>query len=173
MEKAIFLDKDGTLVDNSQYPREIPKDELLEKDILSGLRYLQNKRYKLFILSNQPWIAKKKMSEREAIEIFESVVAKLGKKGIKIDDYLYCPHQTSDNCECKKPKPFLVFRAAEKYNLDLNQSYIIGDMDLDILTGKNSNMKSILVLTGRGKEFKDIVQADYVINNLNEISKIL
>lgn len=173
MYKAIFLDKDGTLVDNSGYPEIIPKDKLLEENILDGLRYMQEKEYKIFIFSNQSWIAKNMMSKYEVEQVFQNVVKKLKKQGIVIYNYFYCPHQKSDNCDCRKPKNKLILEAAKKHNLDLTKSYIVGDSDVDILAGKHSNMKTILVLTGRGKEFKDSVQADYVINDLNAIKEVL
>lgn len=172
MQKAVFLDKDGTLVDNSQYPKIIPKDKLLG-DILEGLKYIQNKRYKIFILSNQPWIAKGKMTKNEVEQVFRNITQKLKGKGITIDDYFYCPHQSSDNCKCKKPKNNLIKKAAKKHNINLKHSYIIGDMDQDILAGKKSQMKTILVLTGLGNMYKDTIKADYVINNLNDVKNIL
>lgn len=173
MKRGIFLDKDGTLVDNSKYPEIIPSDKILEDEILEGLKYAQQKEYKLIIVSNQPFIAKGRLTKEETENIFKSVVSKLKEKGIIIDDYFYCPHQSSDNCSCKKPKPTLIFEAAKKHNIDLSKSFIVGDMDADILAGKNAGLKSVLVLTGNGKDFLGKVDADYVIKNLNEISKII
>jgi len=173
MKGAIFLDKDGTLVDNSKYPEVIPSDEILENDVIEGLKYLQNKGYRLIIVSNQPSIAKGRLTKEEIENIFKSVVSKLNEKGVIIDDYFYCPHQSSDNCMCKKPKPSMILEAAKKHDIDLLSSYIIGDMDADVLAGKNAGVKSILVMTGNGKDFVGKVNADYVIKNLNEINKVI
>jgi D-glycero-D-manno-heptose 1,7-bisphosphate phosphatase len=184
MNKAFFLDKDGTLVDNSNYPKKIPtdkklgldfipSDKLLEDDVIEGLKYIQKKGYKLFIVSNQPWITKGHLDIKEVESIFQNLVEKLRLQGIFIEEYFYCPHQTSDNCECKKPKPKMIFDAAKKYEINLDESYMVGDMDLDILTGQNAGTKTILVLTGCGKEFKNIAKPTYILKNLNEIIKIL
>jgi D,D-heptose 1,7-bisphosphate phosphatase len=171
MIPAIFLDKDGTIVDNSGYPEIIPSDEIL-KQAMEGLKYLQERGFMLIIISNQPWISKSKLTKEKVEDIFQSVKTKLEKLGITITDYFYCPHQHSDNCDCKKPKPGLILKAREKYNIDLEKSYIVGDMDSDILLGKNLNIKTILVKTGRGKDFLD-TNPDFIIENLNSVKSIL
>lgn len=172
MVKAIFIDKDGVLVDNSGYPDIIPSDKLLENNILKGLKNIQEKGYKKIIVSNQPWISKGILSKQQVDAIFESVLKKLKEKEIIIEDYYYCPHHTADNCECKKPKPKMVLDAAKKHDIDINESFIVGDMDNEILLGKSIGLKTILVLTGNGKEFTHL-NPDYIINDLNEINKII
>ena len=77
MKRAVFLDKDGTLVDNSGYPKIIPGHDLLEYNVVEGLRYLKEKGYKLIIVSNQPWIAKKIMTEEEVENVFRKLNEKL------------------------------------------------------------------------------------------------
>jgi len=174
MKRAFFLDKDGVLVDNSDYPEIIPADKLLEEDIIEGLKYIQSKGYKLIIISNQPWIAKGRLTKEKAKEIFESVINKLKERGIFIDDYFYCPHRTSDNCDCKKPKNKLILDAAKKHDINLRESFSVGDMDKDTETGKNAGLKTILVLTGKVKpEYVGKVKADFVIKNLNEVNKVI
>ncbi len=173
MNKAFFVDKDGTLVDNSGYPEIIPSDGLLENDVVEGLKYLQKKEYKIILISNQPWIAKGRMSIEEVEQVFQSLILKLSSFGVKIEDYYYCPHQTSDNCNCKKPKPQLIKDAANKHNINLNNSFMIGDMEDDILTGKNAGIKTILVLTGNGRKYKENNNADYTIKNINEVINII
>lgn len=184
MNKAFFIDKDGTLVDNSKCPRTIPtnkklgldvipSDKLLENDVLEGLKYIQEKGYKLFIVSNQSWIAKGHLNTYEVENVFKSLVEKLRLQDIFIEEYLYCPHQSSDNCDCKKPKPKMILDAAKKHEINLKESYFVGDMDLDILTGQNAGTKTILVLTGRGNDFKDIVKSTYILKNINKIIEIL
>lgn len=172
MNKAVFLDKDGTLVDNSNYPFVIPSDKLL-KNILKGLKLIQEKGYELFIVSNQPWISKKKLSIKEVDKIFKSIILQLNEKGILIKDYIYCPHSSKDNCDCKKPSSKMIKQLANKHNICLKESFTIGDMEKDILAGNNSGTKTILVLTGNGKKFKDYTKATYILKNLDEISKII
>ena len=169
MNKAFFIDKDGTLVDNSGYPDIIPSDELLENDVLDGLKHIQNKGYKLIIISNQPWISKGRLTKEDTDIIFESLIDKLSVHGIKIDDYIYCPHSSADGCDCKKPSPKMILETARRNNIDLNQSYMVGDSENDVLAGKNAGIKTILVRTGQGKDCAEKMHniADKILNNLN------
>lgn len=175
MNKSFFIDKDGTLVNNSGYPKIIPSDVLLENDVLKGLKHIQEKGYKIIIISNQPWIAKGRATLKEIDEIFVRLKNKLAQKGIKIDDYYYCPHQSSDYCECKKPLPKMILDAAQYHKIDLSQSYTVGDMDDDILAGLAAGTKTILVKTGRGGDFVSVLydKVDKILNNLNEIYLVI
>ena len=174
MNKAIFLDKDGTLVDNSQYPEIIPTDTLLEHDILEGLLYLQQRNFKLIIVSNQSFITKGRLTEQQVHEIFKSVIMQLKKKGIDITAYYFCPHRSEDHCPCHKPATALVQKAAQAYHLDLPSCYFVGDMEEDILTGKNAGMKTVLVRTGKGGSYSlSNGIPDYTIPNLNHIREVL
>jgi len=170
---AFFIDKDGVLVDNSRYPEIIPTDELLENDIFEGLKHIQNKGYKIIIVSNQKWISKGLMKREDVEKTFQIIIKKLKEKGIEINDYFYCPHKEEDNCNCRKPSPKMILDAAEKHSISLKDSFMIGDMEKDIESGKNAGTKTILVLTGRGKDYQNETNADYVINNLNEINKVI
>jgi D-glycero-D-manno-heptose 1,7-bisphosphate phosphatase len=168
--KAIFLDKDGTIVDNSMYP-EIPKNDILVEDIINGLTHLQKKGYKLFLVSNQSWIAKGKLTPEEVETIFVGLKNKLSHYGINIEGHIYCPHRSEDLCHCRKPRPGMILELAKKHFIDLNKSYIIGDMDEDILAGKNAGIKTILTLSGKRTHHES--KPDFIIKNLNEIEKIL
>jgi histidinol-phosphate phosphatase family protein len=178
MDKAIFLDKDGTIMQYNTYGEDVSAeavltDVLMENQVLDGLRYLQEKGYKLIVVSNQPWVAKKVVEKEQIEDLFKELVLKLGEKGIKIHDYFYCPHQSSDNCECKKPKADMIMRAARKHNIDLENSYMVGDTDQDVGTGKNAKVKTILVLTGLGRDYADKTNPDFIIDSLNEIGKVV
>ena len=106
-------------------------------------------------------------------KLFKDLVQILEKHGVKVDDYFYCPHKSIDKCNCRKSDPGMVFRAAEKHNIYLGDSYFVGDREKDILAGERAGTKTILVLTGRGEEFKDAVKPTYILKNINEIMKIL
>lgn len=173
MVAAFFIDKDGTLVDNSQYPEVIPTNELLVNDVLDGLKHIKEKGYKIIIVSNQPWVGRGRMMSVEVEGVFANLIQQLAEHGIDIDDYFYCPHTSLDNCDCKKPKPGMILAAAEKHGINLKDSFIVGDMASDILLRESVPMKTVLVRTGRGRYFEDIVNSDYVIDNLNGIVDII
>jgi D-glycero-D-manno-heptose 1,7-bisphosphate phosphatase len=169
MQKAVFIDKDGTIVDNSQYPYVIPADKLLG-NVIEGLRYLQNLGYKLIIVSNQSWISKGRLTERQVEDIFLSVVEQLFAKGVFIDDYIYCPHTDADGCLCRKPKSGMLIEKMKEYSLQPENCYMVGDRADDIGTGINAGVKTVLVKTGCGESGE--YQPDYVIDNLNAISSL-
>ena len=173
MHKAIFLDKDGTLVSNHGYPQKIPTSQLLTEQVIAGLQHLQKQGYTLIIISNQPWIAKGIYSRTQVETIFDRLLAQLWFYGITIHDYFYCPHQSADNCSCKKPLPELIFKAARKHSIDLSQSYFFGDLVADVIAGKRAGVKTILVETGCGLQYSSEIKPDFVIKNINAIIEVI
>jgi len=172
MNKAIFLDKDGTLVDGSGYPEIIPADDLMKERVVRGLIKLKNQGFKLIIVSNQSWVSKGRLTKNDVENIFKSLINKLKKFEIEIDDYFYCPHKREENCNCKKPSTGMILEAVKKHNLDLSCSYMIGDSDDDILMAKKLNLKTVLVTTGLGNNFLGI-GADYVVEDINHFAEII
>ncbi len=174
MHRAVFLDKDGTLVDNSGYPQEIPSDLLLEDDVLDGLFYLQQRGFKLIIISNQSWISKGRLSQKEVEEIFQRLLKRLESLGLTIHGYYYCPHKREDGCACRKPKAEMFFRAARENGIHLGESFMIGDMEEDMQAGKAAGVRTILVKTGCGKSFSSsTIVPDYIVENLNAIAEVM
>lgn len=170
--KCVFVDKDGTLVYNLDYP-SIPTDKLITDRVIDGLRAIKEKGYKIILVSNQSWIAKNLMSKSEVENIFISVKRQLDEQGVKIDDYIYCPHQISDGCNCKKPKPGMILEMARKHNINLSKSFMVGDMAEDILAGKSAGVRTVLVLTGNRKDEGKTANPDYIIDDLNKIEGII
>ena len=102
----------------------------------------------------------------------------LSKNDISLDDIFYCPHhpEFTGECNCRKPNPGMIFKAKEKHNIDLEESYMIGDTLNDIKAGINAECKTVLVLTGYGKEeLKKIdgIKPDMIFENLYEFAKNL
>jgi D-glycero-D-manno-heptose 1,7-bisphosphate phosphatase len=179
MQKALFLDKDGTLVDSSAYPAKIPTDEVMMDKTLAGLKQAQNKDYKLIIISSQPWAVRGKLTEQQIENAFKSVTWKYLQRGVKIDGYYYCLHQRVEeggqvDCDCKKPKTGLLEQAATKFNISTLGSYFVGDSQEDIITGRNFGLESVLVKTGLVKDTADLkVQPSIVAEDVNAFAKIL
>ena len=173
MNKAVFLDKDGTIVDNSQYPLIIPTDKLLHDDVLEGLKHIQEKGYKIILISNQSWIGKGRMSRGDVEAVFQSLITQLELHNINVDDYTYCPHDKRENCACRKPKAMLLHQLAQKHNIDLSQSFMVGDMAADIGAGHNAGATTILVRTGCGRRYESLVQPHHILNNVNQIIEVL
>ncbi len=170
--KAIFLDRDGTV--NVGIPRiqrvdSIEKVELLPK-VIEGLSLLAELDYVVFFITNQAGIAEGLMSRADFDEINNEVLKQIESSGIHIKETYVCPHGESSNCDCRKPKPQLLQNAATKYDIDLANSWMVGDRLSDINTGINAGTKTILVQTGSIMESSE---ADFVATDLFEAAQYI
>jgi D-glycero-D-manno-heptose 1,7-bisphosphate phosphatase len=148
--KAIFLDREATVtVGVPKYERvdSLDKVELLP-NMIEALKKLAALDYYIFFVTNQAGLAEGLIDWDEFNQINAKVMHLIEPSGIKIEKTYVCPHGEDDNCECRKPKPKLLFDAAKEYGIDLANSWMIGDRPSDIMTGVNAGTKTILVLTG-------------------------
>ncbi|MCU0820878.1 MAG: HAD family hydrolase [Spirochaetes bacterium] len=175
--KAIFFDRDGTLNIDPGYINN-PADMKLFKDVPSVLKYLKSLRYMIFIISNQSGIGRAKIKPGQYRDVNERFVSLCGGYDI-IDDVFYCPHTPEQDCPCRKPGTLFVDIADERCGIERGESYFIGDKMTDILAGKKSGLKTILILNGVPVEkvphYDELpnVKADYIINAISEIKKII
>ncbi len=148
--KAVFLDRDGTIdVGTPTYERvdSLDKVRLLPKTI-EALTKLAKLDYRVFIVTNQAGLAEGLIDKSEFAAIQDKLMGLLAPSGIQISGVYVCPHGENDSCGCRKPKPKLLLDAAEEYDIDLANSWMIGDRPSDVMAGVNAGVKSILVLTG-------------------------
>jgi histidinol-phosphate phosphatase family protein len=148
--KAVFLDRDGTItVGVPTYERvdSLDKVELLPSSI-EALRLLAAKDYAVFIVTNQAGLEEGLISMEQFNQINNKVLDLVAPSSIKILKTYLCPHGEASVCECRKPKPKLLFDAAAEYGVDLANSWMIGDRPSDVMTGVNAGAKTILVKTG-------------------------
>lgn len=183
-QKVIFLDRDGTI---NKYVGLLSKPEQLEIDeeVYEAIKMVNNSEYLSIVITNQPVVARNLCSIEELENIHRKLETDLGKKGVYIDEIYYCPHHPDKgypeenkefkiDCNCRKPNIGLIERAVNRYNIDLSQSYLIGDSTIDIQTGQNANLKKILLSTGQGgKDNKYNVIPDFYANNLLEAVRII
>jgi D-glycero-D-manno-heptose 1,7-bisphosphate phosphatase len=150
---AIFLDRDGVLIENrSDYVRDWSEVNVLPGAI-SALSNSAIKDYKVIIVTNQSAVGRGLMSLKTANEINEQLVNLIHRHGGKLDTVYMCPHRPEENCLCRKPKPGLLLQAAKDLSLDLSRSWMIGDAWSDLQAGQRAGVRqSILVRTGRGNE---------------------
>ena len=149
---AVFLDRDGVLIKNidGDYVRTIAQIELLP-GAKAAVAMLAKAHLPLVVVTNQAAVAKGYISEDEAWAIQHEV------ESLVTDDQdinlhsIICPHASADECECRKPKPGMLLEGAEKYHLDLENSYFIGDALTDIAAAKAAGVRPVFVMTGRGK----------------------
>jgi D-glycero-D-manno-heptose 1,7-bisphosphate phosphatase len=179
---AVFLDRDGTINEDPGYLGEPEKVELLDFTG-KGLAILKNElKLKLIVISNQSGVARG-LFEKEKVELVNKKINNLLMPyNVQIDAFYYCPfHPDFSSLEeslCRKPSPKMVLRAASENKINLSKSYFVGDAVSDIECGFNAGTKTILVLTGTGKESFSILQKQnkfptFVANNLLDVSQII
>ncbi len=148
--KAVFLDRDGTInVGIPVYERvdSIAKLKLLP-NVIEALKELSKLDYLIFFITNQAGIAEGLITMQEFNVINNKLLDMISSSGIKITKTYVCPHGEGATCEYRKPKPKLILDAAKEYDIDLKQSWTIGDRPTDVETGFNAGTKTILVKTG-------------------------
>ena len=184
-QKAIFLDRDGTINKYVGFLRSINEFELID-GVSKAIKKMNESGYLTIVVTNQPVIARGEVSFDELDEIHNKMETLLGKDGAYIDGLYYCPHHPHKGyegerpefkieCECRKPKTGMIQKAAERYNIDLAGSWMIGDTTMDIQTGINAEMRTALVLTGEaGNDKKYDVKPDLICRDLlDAVEKIL
>jgi rfaE bifunctional protein nucleotidyltransferase chain/domain len=147
MEKAIFLDRDGTLNEDSGYTY-LPEDFRLLPGVAEGLVRLKG--YKLFIVTNQSGIGRGYYTEADMHAYNRRMLLELERSGICIERIYFCPHTPEEGCDCRKPSPTFLIQAQQEYGIDFSQSYVIGDHPSDILLAQNTGCRGIYLLTGHG-----------------------
>ena len=157
-QKAIFLDRDGTINKYVGFLKSIDQFELID-GVTEAIKKINYSSYLAIVVTNQPVIARGEVSFSELDEIHNKMETLLGKNGAYIDGLYYCPHHPNKGydgeiielkieCECRKPKPGMLLKAAKDFNIDLSKSWIIGDGDNDIMAGNNAGCKSIKLVKG-------------------------
>ena len=147
MLKAIFLDRDGVInSDVGHYYIYKVEDFIINKGIINSLKQFQEAGYKLFIISNQGGVAKGIYSCDDVDKVHAHLEAKLKENQIFLQEIYYCPHHDSvASCECRKPSPYMINQAIEKYDIDINKSYMIGDSKRDIEAAEAAGVKGIKI----------------------------
>ena len=145
--KAVFLDRDGVLnQEMGDYVCRFEDFHVLEHNF-DTLKQLQDRGYLLIVATNQGGLAKGWYTEQQLTEMHEHLKQLYGQHGVEFTDIYYCPHHPNftGDCDCRKPKPGLLLRAIEKYNIDLSQSYFIGDRERDVEAGTAAGVTGILI----------------------------
>ena len=150
-QRAIFLDRDGTINKYVGFLRNIDDFELID-GAAEAIKQINQSGYLAIVVTNQPVIARGEVSWDELNEIHRKMATLLGKEGAYLDGIYICPHHPDKgfegerpeykiDCDCRKPKPGLLLKAAKDFNIDLSQSYMIGDSDRDVEAGQNAGVK--------------------------------
>ncbi len=154
-QKAVFLDRDGTINKYVGFLRNIDDFELLP-GAAEAVRRINESGFLAIVITNQPVIARGEVTVEELEEIHNKMERLLGEQGAYIDALYYCPHHPDKgfdgeipelkfDCECRKPKPGMIFKAAEDFNIDISESYMVGDSEIDMMAGKAAGCKLVYI----------------------------
>ena len=154
-QKAIFLDRDGTINEYVGFLRNIDEFRLLD-GVSEAIRAINQSGYLAIVVTNQPVVARGEVTVPQLNEIHNKMETLLGADGAYVDAVYYCPHHPHKgyagevpalkiDCDCRKPKTGLLLRAAEAFNIDLSQSWMVGDGENDLLCGKNGGCKTAMI----------------------------
>lgn len=170
LNKAVFLDRDGTIAYDAHYC-STPDNFHLMPSVPEAISLLNSYGFKVILVTNQSGLARGLFDEKALEQIHNKMHDVLKKYSAHIDAVYYCPHHPDDNCDCRKPGTALFRKAAAEHGLDLAASYVIGDTQMDIGAGKALGCKTVLVTTGPsgGKDITD--KPDQVSNTLLEAAK--
>ncbi|HOX59273.1 MAG TPA: HAD family hydrolase [Verrucomicrobiota bacterium] len=168
---AIFFDRDGVLNPDSGYPHR-PEDAILFPDVADALRRVQQLGYMIVVVSNQSGVGRGLFSEAEALQFNALLAAQLRLCGVHLamDQFYICPHTPDEKCDCRKPKPGLLLRAVSELNIDLTQSFAVGDHESDIEAAYAAGVRAVL-LNRDGRRFD--VRPDYVVSSLTLLADLV
>jgi D-glycero-D-manno-heptose 1,7-bisphosphate phosphatase len=149
---AVFIDKDGTLI--CDVPHNVDPGHIqLMPGAGMALRRLQNEGYKLIVISNQPGIARNLFKENDLLPVNRRIHTLLAPHGVQLDAFYYCPHEPGDGCECRKPRPGMILRAAKDHLIRPQISWMIGDILHDVEAGNRAGCRTIHFDNGNETEW--------------------
>ena len=179
MNKAIFLDRDGTLNIDHGYVHEIDQFQFIDGSI-DTLKKLKEMGYLLVLVTNQSGIARGYFTEQQFLQLTEWMDWSLADRGVDLDGIYYCPHhpegigEFKENCDCRKPKPGMLLQAIKELNIDPTYSVMVGDKVDDIKAGISAGVKiNVLVKTGKAITDEGESLANYVLDSIAGLPAIL
>jgi len=187
MNKAVFFSREGVFnkrifhEETGQYGAPRKEEELkMYPGIVKNLKTLLKHSYSLFILSNQPDYALGYVSEKMILTIEADFKGFMIKNNVHFQGIYYCHHHPQSKvkelaltCKCRKPSPFFILKAAEKYKIDLSHSWMVGDCGVDIQTGKNAGVRTILLKNKDYPEIAGKIVPDYEVHSFEETVRLL
>jgi D-glycero-D-manno-heptose 1,7-bisphosphate phosphatase len=147
---GVFLDRDGTICEEMGYVNHVDRLRIFPF-AAEAIRRLNEARIPVIVVTNQSGVARNIFPESLVHEVHKKVISELAVAGAHLDGIYFCPHKTEDACECRKPNPGLLERAARDHALDLAASWVVGDRYADLEMAHTTGGRGILVMTGYGR----------------------
>ena len=172
MHKAVFMDRDGTVSEEVGYMYHAGLYKLFPWTA-AAIRRLNETGLKAVLITNQSGVGRGYFDETSVGQIHGILTAELEREQARLDGIYYCPHTPDDGCGCRKPQPGMLLQAKNDLDIDLSQSWVVGDKHTDVETAHSVGAKSILVLTGYGRDElarhrDDRLKPTYIAEDLKE-----
>ncbi len=164
--KAVFLDRDGTIIEDVHYLSRLEDIKLMPL-AKEGLALLKECGYKLIVVTNQSGIGRGYFSE-EFVKKTHDVLN--GMLDNMIDAFYFCPHKPEDNCSCRKPKPGMIEQAIGDFGIDRSKSYVVGDKETDVELGLNAGITPLLVINKDNAHLLENTKARAFFSNIYEVA---
>ncbi|MES2768959.1 MAG: HAD family hydrolase [Bdellovibrionota bacterium] len=173
MHKAIFLDRDGTIIVDKVYLNDPDQIEFLPNAI-EGLKLFRDMGFKIYVVTNQSGVPRGKVTIPNLNEIHRRMSVECEKHGITIERFYYAPYMTDSNHHMRKPNPGMLEEAHKDFGVDFKKSWIIGDKMLDVEAGHRAGTRSILLKTsGEDPEKSDFAPPEYIANDLLDSAQFI
>ncbi len=170
--KTIFLDRDGVINKDTKYLYKIEEFEFI-KGIFKTCQYLLGLDYKIIVVTNQSGIARGYYSENDFQKITQWMLSQFKKNGVNILDVFHCPHSSASNCNCRKPKPGMFINAKNKYNIDFDKSWMIGDSERDICAANLAGIKKTILVKNGNKVDELDSNANFFLDSIEQARDIV
>ena len=171
-KKAIFLDRDGVINIEVNYLYRINDFEFIE-GIFEACHHFQNLGYSIIIVTNQSGIARDLYKDKDFQVLTNWMIKEFKKNHINILDIFHCPHSPDSHCNCRKPKPGMLLNAKHKHNINMQNSWIIGDKETDIIAGISSGITNTILVKSGHKIDELNSKTKFIIDSIQQTNKII
>ena len=170
--KTIFLDRDGVINKEINYLHKIDDFEFID-GVFETCQYLISLDYQIIVITNQSGISRGYYTEKDFQIITEWMIAEFQKNNIIILDIFHCPHLPNSNCNCRKPKPGMLLDAKYKHNIDMQNSWLIGDKEVDIIAANSSGITNTILVKSGHKINEVDSNAKYFLDSIQQSKQVI
>jgi len=171
-KKALFLDRDGVINQDKDYVHKI-EDFIFIPGIFDLVKTFKKLGYLIIIITNQSGIGRGYYTITEFNKLNDWMIKSFNNQGLFIDDVYFCPHKPDEGCLCRKPKPGMILKARDHYNIDLSSSLLIGDNESDILAGQKAGIDTLILVRSGHQIDEKKTRAHYILNSAKEVNQLI
>ena len=170
--KTIFLDRDGVINKDINYLHKIDDFEFID-GIFDVCLYFQSLGYKIIIITNQSGISRGYYSHSDYQKVTQWMLDQFKYKNINILDVFHCPHGPDSTCDCRKPKPGMFLKAKDKYNTDMEKSWMIGDKERDTIAANSAGIDNAILVRSGHKIHESNSDAKIILDSIQQVKQII